>query len=207
MELDIERVNLTYRNDLSIAQKIEIANSEYLFEDYMEMEKGIFIQKDEVISIVTDFLADFTGYRYDFNNAEFYAVPILVNLTYNRGTIVFWVVSCWVEPDWNFSLGIDDKTGAIISFTVSGDPGFWSKLIYDYDSFTNPYESICERYRNALYNHYSDRIGAKFITLHQVQEWNEGDVMGYRLIFRDNNDDTFEITLNISLSYGYIETI
>ena len=107
MELDIERVNLTYRNDLSIAQKIEIANSEYLFEDYMEMERGIFIQQDEVISIVSDFLTDFTGYRYDVNNAEFYAVPILVNLTYNRGTIVFWMVSCWIETDWNFNFGID----------------------------------------------------------------------------------------------------
>ena len=42
--------------------------------------------------------------------------------------------------------------------------------------------------------------------MHQVQEWSEADTMGYRLVFRDNRDDTFELTVNISLSEGYIDT-
>ena len=44
MELDIERINLTYRDDLSIAQKIDITNFESMYEDYIELEKQSIIQ-------------------------------------------------------------------------------------------------------------------------------------------------------------------
>ena len=47
-QLDIERVNLTYRNDLSIAQKISIVNYEYQYEDDIEIDKGIYIQEEDV---------------------------------------------------------------------------------------------------------------------------------------------------------------
>ena len=42
-ELEIERVNLTYRDDLTIAQKIEIVNNTYQLADTIELDKGIFI--------------------------------------------------------------------------------------------------------------------------------------------------------------------
>ncbi len=206
MELDIERINLTYRDDLSIAQKIDITNFETMYEDYIELEKGIFIQEEDVQKIVSDFLADFTGFRFNFSVNNFYAVPQLVNLTNNKGTIVIWTITCWVEPSWTFVFGIDDKTGAILRFGMSGSPDNWDSAFDDFYRLNDPYEDLIERYRNAIYNHYSDRIDAKFITMHQVQEWSEEDTMGYRLVFRDNRDDTFELTVNISLSEGYIET-
>ena len=40
-ELEIERVNLTYRDDLTIAQKIEIVNNTYQLADTIELDKGI----------------------------------------------------------------------------------------------------------------------------------------------------------------------
>ena len=35
MDLEIERVNLSYRDDLSIAQKINIVNNDYQIDDYI----------------------------------------------------------------------------------------------------------------------------------------------------------------------------
>lgn len=206
MDLDIERINLTYRDDLSLAQKIDIVNYDAFYDDYIELEKGIFNQQDDIKQIVTDFLAGFTGYRFDFADDNYYAAPNLINLSNNRGTIVFWFVSCWAESGWSFTFVIDDKTGAILNCSIYGDPYGLEDLFSDYVTFKDPYEDICEKYRNAIYNHYSKRIDAKFITYHQVQEWGEDDAVGYRMIFRDNRDDTFEITVDISLANGYIHT-
>ena len=206
MELEIERINLSYRNDLSIADKIKIINNSNVYGESMALDKGIFNQEDDIREIVTEFLADFTGYRFDFWEANFVATPLLVNLPYNNGTIVLWGVECYFEKGWSFEFAIDDKTGAILTCYMDGSyETDWSSLISDYTNIQyDPYSALSERYRNAIYNHYSKHIDAKFITYHQVQEWTDEDVMGYRMIFRDDKNATFEITVNISLTNQYV---
>ena len=53
---------------------------------------------------------------------------------------------------------------------------------------------------------YTEKIDAKFITYHEVQDWQDQDMRGYRMIFRDENDDTFEITVNVYIGYGMLDT-
>ena len=205
-QLDIERVNLTYRNDLSIAQKISIVNYEYQYEDDIEIDKGIYIQEEDVKQIVSDFLADFSGYRFDVDKGGFYATPHLVSLSNNRGTIVIWAVDFLISDEWEYICFIDDRTGAILRSTFYGFPEDWGNLIHGFYDMDDYHNGICERYLNAIYKHYSEKLNAKFITYHIVQQWDDADQNGYRLIFRDEKDDTFEITLNISIGGGSIET-
>ena len=42
MDLDIEQINLSYRDDLTISQKINIANYENVMLGAIELDKGIF---------------------------------------------------------------------------------------------------------------------------------------------------------------------
>lgn len=206
MQLEIERINLSYRNDLSIADKIKITNNPISFADRMEIDKGIFNQEEDINGIITDFLADFTGYRFDFWEGNFKAVPLLVNLPYNNGTIVLWHVECEIDEGWMFEFVIDDKTGAILTCNMNGTyETDWSSLVFDFTSIQyDIYGALSEKYRNAIYNHYAKRFDAKFITYHQVQDWTDEDMMGYRMIFRDDKNDTFEITVNISATGQYI---
>ena len=208
-ELDIERVNLSYRDDLTIAQKMEIINNPYQYEDAIELDKGIFLTEDEVTAIVSDFLADFTGYHRSVASDEFlFVTPMLINLTNNRGTTVIWSTEVWIpEGEWYISCTVDDKTGAILKISIDGYSGAWDSLIFDFYSTSNPNEYVCELYRNAIYNQYSSRINAKFVTYHLVQDTYDYDYANYILIFRDGKNETFEISLEISVNAGHIETV
>ena len=78
-DLEIQQINLSYRNDLAMNQKIGIANVDYEISGGVEIDKGIFVQEEELAKIMGDFLADFTGYR--FNVAQnWYAAPMIINL-------------------------------------------------------------------------------------------------------------------------------
>ncbi len=209
-ELDIERVNLSYRDDLTIAQKMEIINNPYQYEDTIELDKGIFLTEEEVTAIVNDFMNDFTGYNkvYIDDAQMIFVTPMLINLTNNRGTTVIWYVEVWIpEGEWYVSFSIDDKTGAILKIDINGYAGAWDSLIFDFYSSSNPNELICERYRNAIYNQYSSRINAKFVTYHLVEDTYDYDYANYVLIFRDGKNETFEISLEISIESGHIGTI
>ncbi|MBR2993379.1 MAG: hypothetical protein IKF31_08765 [Clostridiales bacterium] len=207
-ELEIERVNLTYRDDLTIAQKIEIVNNTYQLADTIELDKGIFLTEEEVIDIISEFLADFTGHHYDLHENDYlvYATPMLVNLTGNRGTTVIWSAEFYIPDGWYFSCAIDDKTGAILKVNFSGYGYNWDSLIFDFASAQDPNTLICDKYRNAIYNNYSKRLNAKFVTYHLLQDTYDYDYASYVLIFRDGRNETFEINLGISVNSDYIES-
>ncbi len=205
MDLEVERINLSYRDDLSMAQKINIVNNGYQYDDAIAIDKGIYHQADEIKKIVSDFLADFSGYRFDLKE-QFIIEPMLVNLSNNRGTIVIWGIDCYLVEGWNFQCFVDDKTGAILRCSFFGDPEDWGSLVNGYYDLDEPYKDISEKYLNAIYKHYTEKIDAKFITYHEVQDWQDQDMHGYRMIFRDENDDTFEITVNVYLGYGMLDT-
>lgn len=206
MELDIEQINLTYRDDLTMNQKINIANYENVFASAVEIDKGIFVQKEELANILGDFLADFTGYRFDVES-DWYAVPKLVNLSNNRGTIVVWEVSIWLNESWEFQCYVDDKTGAILQCAFYGDPSSWDNLIVDYNASENEdaYILLSNRFRTAIYNHYASRIGAKIVTFHMISDTYYDEATGYLLVFKDDKNYTFEFTVTISIPYGRIE--
>lgn len=208
-DLDIERVNLSYRDDLSIGQKITIltSNSEYDYVDYIELEKGIYLQKEDVAKIMQDFLTDFTGRIYEVNEEKLYSCdPVLVNFSGNRGMIVVWFASVNLGNGWDVEFCVDDKTGAILYTYFSGYYTDWDELIEGYRDFSDPCDGICERYLNALYNNLSSKADVKFITYHLLQSYTDEYYSSYRLIFRDERDDTFNITLHLYVDDRYLDT-
>lgn len=204
MDLNIEQINLSYRDDLTMNQKIIIANYDENYTDAIELDKGIFIQEEELASILGDFLADFTGYRLDLQR-DWNAVPMLVNLSNNRGTIVVWVVTIWYENYWNFECLVDDKTGAILRYSFEVDPGYWENLVLGFNDADDPYAYISDRFRTAIYNHYSSRIDAKIVTFHSISDLYNEDYASYLFVFKDDKNYTFEITITISIPFGRIE--
>ena len=166
------------------------------------------LTEEEVIDIISEFLADFTGHHYDLHENDYlvYATPMLVNLTGNRGTTVIWSAEFYIPDGWYFSCAIDDKTGAILKVNFSGYGYNWDSLIFDFASANDPNTLICDKYRNAIYNNYSKRLNAKFVTYHLLQDTYDYDYASYVLIFRDGRNETFEINLGISVNNDYIES-
>ncbi len=203
--LEIEQIDLKYRDDLLVNQKISIVNYDFYIDNYFRLDKGIYIQENEVKQIVSDFLADFTGYRFDLQK-DFESSPLLINLSNNRGTIVIWNVECQLTDGWVFQCFVDDKTGAILKSSFYGDPYGWPELISGYYDFDDPSKEITERFCNSIYKHFSNQISAKLVTHHVVDEWTTSDLTSYRLVFRDDKNYTFEITVNVSEVDGYLTT-
>lgn len=206
MKLAIEQINLSYRDDLAINQKINVINFEYDPSMALKIDKGIYHQSDDIERIVSDFVADFTGLRYDVKYGA-YAVPYLINLSNNRGTVVIWVVSCTVTGTWTMNCLIDDKTGAILkcNLTSDGQQG-WGELVLGAQEYTNISKSISERFSNALYNHYVRQISAKLVTYNKVPDSEVEGNVGYTLVFRDSKNYTFQITVQVENVYPALAT-
>ena len=96
--------------------------------------------------------------------------------------------------------------GAILKVNFSGFGYNWDSLIFDFASANDPNTLICDKYRNAIYNNYSKRLNAKFVTYHLLQDTYDYDYASYVLIFRDGRNETFEINLGISVNNDYIES-
>lgn len=203
--LSIQGVNLSYRDDLAMNQKINIVNYENSIITYIELDKGIFNQKADIERIMNEFMTDFTGYRLQ-TDYQTYARPMLANLANNRGTIVIWIVDCKITENWIFTCFIDDRTGAILKSYFESTQENWSELVDGVNQYSDPAKSIAERYSNALYNHYQRQLSAKLVTYHMVSESPLEMEVAYRLVFRDGKNYTFQVTVDVSYLYAQIET-
>ena len=186
--LNIEQVNLSYRDDLAMNQKINLVNYEA-----------------DIERIMNEFLTDFTGIKSQTGfgtNAQ----PMLANLANNRGTIVIWVVDSKINDEWSFNCLVDDRTGAILRSSINSDNGLWTDLVEGVDQYSDPSKSIAERYSNALYNHYQRQLSAKLVTYHMLSESPEEMGVSYRLVFRDGKNYTFQVTVEVSYIYTTIQT-
>ncbi|PWJ71292.1 hypothetical protein B0O40_1160 [Ruminococcaceae bacterium R-25] len=203
-KLDIEKINLSYRDDLAMNQKINIVSYEYMISSSIELDKGVFNQKEDIDRIMTEFMTDFTGLRF---SAAYGAnsKPVLLNLANNRGTIVIWVVDCLISENWSIQCYVDDRTGAILHCEMYGNPDAWSSFVEGSQTYSDPAKSIAERYSNALYNHYQRQLSAKLVTYHMVLEQPLDMSVGYRLVFRDAKNYTFQVTVNVGYYNGTIE--
>lgn len=204
--LDIAQINLSYREDLAMNQKINLVKYDINNAENIQLEKGVFSTEEDIERIISDFMYDFTGKKYDLSNS-LYAKPVLVNLKNNRGTIVIWTISCWVDGDWGFECCVDDKTGAILrcAFKAS-DEADWDRLVPGAYNSKDVAKAMTERISNALYNHYQKQVSAKLVTYRKVQDLPQESTLKYRLVFRDAKNYTFQITVNTYIYEGRIET-
>ena len=65
MDLEIQQINLSYRDDLTMQQKINIANYDNDFAGAVELDRGIYVQKEGLELIVEDFLSKYGGIEFD----------------------------------------------------------------------------------------------------------------------------------------------
>lgn len=203
--LNIEQINLSYRDDLAMNQKINLVNYETAITTYIELDKGISNQKADIERIIAEFITDFTGIKSQTGfgtNAQ----PMLANLANNRGTIVIWVVDSKINDEWSFNCLVDDRTGAILRSSINSANGLWTDLVEGVDQYSDPSKSIAERYSNALYNHYQRQLSAKLVTYHMLSESPEDMGVAYRLVFRDGKNYTFQVNVEVSFIYCMIQT-
>ena len=203
--LDIEQINLSYREDLAMNQKINMVKYDINISENIQLEKGVFNTKEDIERIISDFMDDFTGFKHDIKNTIFVR-PTLVNLSNNRGTIVIWFVNCWIANDWSFECCVDDKTGAILRCNFSSSGATWDQLVSGASLNVDMAKSLTERLSNALYNHYQKQVSAKLVTYRKIQDIPLENSVGYRLVFRDAKNYTFQITIKTSINEGRIET-
>lgn len=203
--LNIEQVNLSYRDDLAMNQKINMVNYESMITTYIELDKGVVNQKADIQRILNEFMTDFSGFKFQTDYAA-YAKPMLANLANNKGTIVIWVVDCKINDNWNFYCFIDDRTGAILSSSLYSTQEHWPELVDGVNQYSDPAKSIAERYSNALYNHYQRQLSAKLVTYHMLSESPVEMDVAYRLVFRDGKNYTFQVTVDVNYMYGMIST-
>ena len=207
-QLDIEQVNLSYRDDLTIAQRMNIVGRAYDREEYMKIDKGRYFQKEDISLILNEFLSDFTGYRLDVmdDNREF--EPLLINTENDRGTLVVWHVISRFSGGWSFEWLVDDKTGVILFCGLSGERDNWKSVIYDFTESDKSVDIMCEKYRSAIYNHYSKMINAKYVNCYQDNSniWIDDDGRDYIIIFKDDKNNSFEVHLTVSISYAFFYT-
>ena len=203
--LNIEQVNLSYRDDLAMNQKINIVNYENSITTYLELDKGIVNQKADIERIMNEFMTDFTGFKFQTDYAS-YAKPMLANLANNKGTIVIWIVDCKINENWMITCFVDDRTGAILRSFISASPEYWPEFVDGVNQYSDPAKSIAERYSNALYSHYQRQLSAKLVTYHMVSESPVDMEVAYRLVFRDGKNYTFQVTVDVTYLYGTIQT-
>lgn len=202
-ELSIEHINLSYRDDLSMSQKINLVY--YInTSELIALDKGIYNQSNDINRIMNEFMADFTGFRHSVDYA-LNARPMLLNLSNNKGTIVIWEVDAYIYDNWHFSCFIDDKTGAILRVFLEGDPTTWNQLLSYVEDGEDESIPIAERFGNALLNHYSRQLSAKFVNYKRVDDLDMYPV-SYRLVFRDEKNYVFQILVNVDYYSGFLET-
>ena len=85
--LDIEQINLSYREDLAMNQKINMVKYDINISENIGLEKGVFSTKEDIERIISEFMVDFTGYKHDVSYS-LYAKPMLDKLSNNSCSIV-----------------------------------------------------------------------------------------------------------------------
>ena len=75
--LDIEQINLSYREDLAMNQKINMVKYDINISENIGLEKGVFSTKEDIERIISEFMVDFTGYKQSIPSAVL--IPVNVN--------------------------------------------------------------------------------------------------------------------------------
>lgn len=205
-DLDIKQINLSYREDLALDQKINIVvNRDENYNGAVELDRGIYLTSTDVEEIASDFLTEFTGRFYD-ESYDWNAIPMLISLEGNRGTIVVWSVHLYIN-EWNFDCFIDDKTGALLGcdFCSDGEPD-WGKLIQGYSYSQETYNVICGKFCTALYTHYVSRNNAKLVTYDLIYIDPQDEEYEYLFVFKDEKNYTFQLNVRFCISSGVIVT-
>ena len=205
-ELDIRQINLSYREDLSMSQKVCILKEDYGFYDAVELDRGIFLEKTELVKILNDFMYDLTGRHCNVED-DMQASPFLVSFEDNMGTTVIWGALCSYRG-WTISFFVDDKTGALLGCRFYGDAdnATWGDLIVGCDDALNGYNFVSGKFCTAIYHHYVTRLDAKLVTYNILPNHDSGDVVEYMFVFKDDKNYTFQLNIRFSMSDTMAET-
>lgn len=201
-ELEINKINLSYREELTMSQKLTVVQDSYTYQNAISLDSGIYIQDEELDAIVNEFIFDFCGRSFAIEDL-ISATPFLFSLENNKGTAVIWAVDVTSDDGWNFSFFIDDQTGAILKCTiVSYYDNTWDEL---FNKDVTIYGDVCPRFCTALLNHYEKRLNARLVNNNAVNTGDDGFVE-YSYIFRDEKNYTFQINMICDTDIAHLET-
>ncbi|MCQ2502400.1 MAG: hypothetical protein MJ084_01405 [Saccharofermentans sp.] len=201
-ELEINKINLSYREELTMSQKLTVVQDTYNYQNAISLDSGIYIQEEELNAIVNEFIFDFCGRTFAIE--DFISVtPFLFSLENDKGTAVIWSVDVTSEDGWDFKFFIDDQTGAILKCSIVSYSDYtWDEL---FNANVTVYDDVCNRFCTALLNHYEKRLNARLVNNNAVNTGND-DILEYSYIFRDEKNYTFQINLICDTDIVHLET-
>lgn len=135
----IEPINLSYSQNLTIADKIQAISR---FMGGETLQSGIFLKKDEAEQIAKQFFADFWE-QLTVEDINPHATPQWVK-DRQENVLVVWLVTVDSPPFGSGTVVIDDATGVILAFNL------YSGTIV----LLEPEQSILKESSTALLNHF-----------------------------------------------------
>ncbi|MBO4419954.1 MAG: hypothetical protein J5789_09055 [Oscillospiraceae bacterium] len=198
-EMQIRQFDLNYQSNLDTASRLRLMQSENGEPDAIPLERGIFLQEQDVEEICGQFLLDLTGYSIPELD-HFYVMPILMNYP-DEGTFLVWAVGGLVNDAWNCELLLDDQTGLILRCSFSGPAWSWTELLYDFNYGLPVQDYAASRFSQALCSHFNARLGSRLTAAVETEEENE---LFYRatLILSDGDREEFVIPFEILFEEG-----
>ena len=155
-EVQIKQIDLSFQSDLDTASRLRLVN-ESAVDATTPLERGIYLQQEDIEEISRQFLQELTGSR--FSTFEFLdATPMLFSFS-DEGTILVWVVYAELGDEWFWEAMLDDQTGIILRCDVEGGAWNWPALFPEYDVEVPVEDYISSQLSEALRSHYSRQLG------------------------------------------------
>ena len=197
-ELQVRQVDLTYRSDLSIEDRILLLRDPEAFQQTTVLSDGICLTEDQVWDIATAFLRELTGPDTVMPRESFEATPQLFVFD-DCGTFLVWQLTMEINESWYCNIMIDDQNGVILQCVLSGGEADWDRLLSDFAGE----ETAGEALRNVLQRHYCDRLSADY-QAELAFDGPAGEECTGEIILTAVDQEEIHIPFSITLPMGYM---
>lgn len=153
--LEIKQFDISYQSDLDTAARLQIIH-DTPDSSAMPLERGIYLQAQDVEKIAKQFLRECTG-NPSVICERFEITPILFSFS-GEGTFIGWDVSMIVNESWTWDALIDDQTGLILRCSFAGAPMQWDSLFPEFGSEADSVTYIVDKLSSALCSHFQAKL-------------------------------------------------
>ena len=196
--LQIRQVDLTYRSDLSIEDRVLLLRDPATFQQTTVLTDGICLTAEQAWSIAEDFLRELTGSDAALRAETYEAIPQLFVFD-DCGTFLVWQLTMEINESWYCNIMMDDQSGVILQCEFSGDADRWDSMFSDFAGE----ETVSEALRNALQNHFNTRLPDNYQAQVQLDPPSEGTCTG-EITLTAVDRETVYIPFSIVLPMGYV---
>ena len=199
-ELQIRQIDLSFQSDLDTASRLSLAR-ESAAEAMTPLERGIYLQRQDVQEICEQFVRDLTGERLSMQG-QFDITPALLSFP-EEGTSIAWIVNAYSDSGWMLEALIDDQTGVILRGSMESALPEWEALLDLPDSWVELNDAVSARLCDALCRHFNTRLDAALHASAQP-EWDDEEMYSAELVLSEDGEELYRIPYSIRVDRGVI---